>query len=133
MRLKHARLVKKLRVKSETSATLSLTERSTLALLDEHKELLPTELAAMEKITAQSMSQVLNYLSELEYITRKQSKTDGRKTIVSLSKKGQHVLYSVRHERDEWLHKALRETCSVKEQEMLQRATVLMTRLVDFD
>lgn len=127
------RLVKKLRTKSETGEKLSLTERSTLALLDQHGELLPTELAAMEKITTQSMSQILNHLLELGYITRKISKTDKRKAIISLSKAGQHTLYKVRNERDEWIARALKETCSPKEQEMLRRSIPVLTRLVDYE
>jgi DNA-binding MarR family transcriptional regulator len=128
-----SRLIKKLRNKSTTSACLSLTERSSMALLDLHKELLPSELAAMEKITTQSMSQVLNHLLELGYIKRKISKTDKRKSIISLSKAGQDVLHKLRHERDEWLNKALTETCSAKEQELLRRAITPLTKLVDFD
>ncbi|MEO6232290.1 MAG: MarR family transcriptional regulator [Ferruginibacter sp.] len=127
------RLIKKLRSKSSTSEKMSLTERSTLALLDQYKELLPNELAAMEKITTQSMSQILNHLLELGYISRRASETDKRKAIISLSKAGQKVLYNLRHERDEWLNNALNETCSVKEQELLRRALVPLTRLVDFD
>jgi DNA-binding MarR family transcriptional regulator len=127
------RLFKKLRSKSSTSEKLSLTERSTIALLDQHKELLPNELASMEKITTQSMSQILNHLLELGYINRRISKTDKRKSIISLSKAGQNVLYKVRNERDEWLNKALQETCSVKELEILQRAIIPLTKLIDFD
>jgi DNA-binding MarR family transcriptional regulator len=59
------RLIKKLRKHSVTGMQLSLTERSTMSLLDQYGELLPNELAAMEKITNQSMSQILNHLSEL--------------------------------------------------------------------
>ena len=133
LRMVVTRLIKKLRSKSETGEKLSLTERSTLALLDQHKELLPSELAAMEKITTQSMSQILNHLLELNYITRRISATDKRKAIISLSKTGQHILYKVRNERDEWLNKALQETCSAKEQDLVRRAIVPLTRLVDFD
>jgi DNA-binding MarR family transcriptional regulator len=127
------RLIKKLRSKSSVSGVLSLTERSTIALLDQHKELLPNELAAMEKITTQSMSQILNHLLELGYITRRVSETDKRKAIISLSKSGQNILYKVRNERDEWLNKALEETCSAKEQDLLRRALVPLTKLVDYD
>lgn len=133
LRMVVTRLIKKLRNKSSTSETLSLTERSTIALLDQHKQLLPNELAAMEKITTQSMSQILNHLLELGYITRKTSLDDKRKAIISLSKAGQDVLYKVRHERDEWLSKAIAETCTVKEQELLRRAIGPLTKLVDFD
>lgn len=127
------RLIMKLRTKSGTSAKLSLTEHSTLSLLDHHKELFPSELAAMEKITTQSMSQILNHLLELGYIKRRLSDTDKRKSIITLSKSGQTVLYKVRDERDEWLAKALQESCSAKELELLRHAIAPLTRLVDFD
>lgn len=133
LRMVVTRLIKKLRSKSSTAGELSLTERSTMALLDQHRELLPSELAAMEKITTQSMSQILNHLLELGYITRRPDKTDKRKAIISLSKAGQHILYKVRTERDEWLSQALQETCSAKELDILQRALVPLTKLVDFD
>ena len=81
------RLIKKLRKHSVTGMALSLTERSTLSLLDQYGELLPNELASMEKITNQSMSQILNHLAELGYINRRTSKEDMRKSIISLSAK----------------------------------------------
>ena len=127
------RLIKKLRAKSSAGDQLSLTERSTIALLDQHKELMPSELAAMEKITTQSMSQIISHLLALGYITKKASKTDKRKSLISLSKKGQEILYKVRNERDEWLNRALQQTCTAKEQELLRRALVPLTRLVDFE
>ena len=127
------RLIKKLRSKSSANGVLSLTERSTIGLLDHHKELLPSELAAMEKITTQSMSQILNHLLELGYIHRRESDTDKRKVIISLSKTGQDVLYKVRNERDEWLTQALQQTCTAKEQELLRQAIAPLTKLVDFD
>lgn len=133
LRMVITRLIKKLRNKSTTSDTLSLTERSTLALLDQHKELLPGELASMEKITTQSMSQILNHLLELGFINRRTSPTDKRKAIISLSKAGQNILYKVRNERDEWLSKALNETFSAAEQDMLRSMLVPLNRLVDFD
>ncbi|MEI9933755.1 MAG: helix-turn-helix domain-containing protein [Ferruginibacter sp.] len=82
------RLIKKLRTKSATGAKLSLTERSTLALLDVHKELLPSELAAMEKITTQSMSQILNHLFELGYIHRRISKLINVNPLYHCQKRG---------------------------------------------
>ena len=127
------RLVKKLRSKSSITNELSLTERSVIKLLDEHKELLPSELAAMEKITTQSISQILNHLSTLNYIIRRASNTDKRKVIISLSAEGLELLYKTRHERDEWLSKAIKETCTESEQNLLQKCLLPLTRLVDFD
>ena len=128
-----ARLIKKLRKESATGQQLSLTERSTLVLLQQQKELLPSELAAMEKITNQSMSQILSHLLDLGYISRKASETDKRKVIISLTAEGEKTLTRVRAERDEWLLKAIRETCSEEDVEALQRAIAPLTRLVDFE
>jgi len=127
-----ARLTKKLRKQSPTGLQLSLTERSTMALLQQHSGLLPSELAAMEMITNQSMSQVLNHLFELGYITRTISATDKRKINISLSKDGQDTLIKFRHERDEWLAKAIRESCTPEEQTLLKQVIVPLTKLVDF-
>jgi DNA-binding MarR family transcriptional regulator len=127
------RLVKKLRRQSSTADNLSLTERSTIALLDQHQELLPNELAAMEKITTQSMSQVLSNLQQRGYIKRRISETDKRKAIISLSALGRAVLYQVRNERDEWLNKALDATCTAEEKALLKKAIGPLTKLVDFD
>lgn len=126
-------LVKKLRKESATGSKLSLTERSTMSLLYQHKKLMPTELASMEKITNQSMSAVLNNLQELGYITRTVSETDKRKQLISLSKAGEQTLNQVRSERDEWLAKAIREACTEEEQEWLWRAMIPLKKLVDFE
>jgi DNA-binding MarR family transcriptional regulator len=127
------RLIKKLRKESITGQELSLTERSVLALLHQHKELLPSELAAMEKITNQSMSQILNHLLELGYIVRTDSQTDKRKVIISLSAKGERILLQVRNERDMWLAKAIAETCTIEEQALLKQAIGPLTKIVDFE
>src|ERR1700740_518111 len=115
------RLVKKLRKRSATGEQLSLTERTTLGLLNQGG-MLPSELAAAEKITNQSMSQILNHLLELGLIDRTASETDKRKVIISLTKAGENVLLQVRNERDEWLTKAIEQTCTEEEKMLLKQA-----------
>src|SRR3982074_547862 len=110
LRIVVTRLVKKLRKESVTGQQLSLTERSSMALLYQHKKLLPSELASMEKITNQSMSQILSYLLKLGYITRTTSDTDRRKVIISLTEQGEKTLLQMRNERDIWLARAIRKT-----------------------
>lgn len=128
-----ARLLKKLRHHSPTHGKLSLTERSIIKLLAQHQQLLPSELAAHESVTTQSMSQNLSHLTELGYITRQPSATDKRKVFIALSAAGRAILPAVRHELDEWLHQALEATCSAEEQASLHQAVLLLTKLVDFD
>lgn len=126
-------LFKKLRKKAATGESLSLTERSTMGLLYTHKQLLPNELAAMEKITTQSMSQVLNHLMQLGYITRTVSETDKRKAIIALSADGMAMIQQMRNERDEWLNKAISQTCTPQEQEMLRQLIQPLQKLIDFE
>ena len=128
-----ARLAKKLRKESITGQHLSLTERSTIALLYQHKQLLPSELAAMEKITTQSMSQIVNHLLLLGYITRTASETDKRKVWISLTTLGEKILLQVRNERDEWLNNAIDQTCTPEEQELLKQVIGPLMKIIDFE
>lgn len=127
------RLVKKLRKESATGQHLSLTERSTMALLYQHKALQPGDLATMEKITNQSMSQILNHLLQLGYITRTTLPNDKRKIMIALTAEGEHILLLVRNEIDEWLSRAIEATCNEHEQELLKQAIIPLAKILDFE
>ena len=127
------RLVKKLRRHTVTGMMLSLTERSVLGLLHEERELLPNELAAREKITNQSMSQILNHLDELGYIVRRISKEDKRKSLISLSPKGVAAINQLRNEKDTWLYEAVTNSCTAEEILILKKALAPLKKLVDFE
>ncbi len=127
------RLVKKLRKHTVTGMMLSLTERSVLGLLNEEKELLPNELAAREKITNQSMSQILNHLDEVGYIIRRISKDDKRKSLISLSAKGIAAINQLRNEKDTWLYEAVTNSCTAEDISILKKALVPLKKLVDFE
>ncbi|MVN78256.1 MarR family transcriptional regulator [Hymenobacter sp. HMF4947] len=128
-----SRLIKKLRTHSPLHGTLSLTERSVIKLLDQHESLLPSELAAREKVTTQSMSQILSHLHELGYITRQPQATDKRKVRIGLTAAGQAILPTVRQELDDWLHRALQATCSAPELASLSQAVRVLEKIIDFD
>ena len=133
MRTTITRLVKKLRRHTTTGMALSLTERSVMGLLNEEKEMLPNELAAREKITNQSMSQILNHLDELGYIIRRISKEDKRKSLISLSAKGLAAINQLRNEKDTWLHEAVINSCTAEEISILKKALVPLKKIVDFE
>jgi len=133
LRTLFTRLIKKLRKESVTGQHLSLTERSTMSLLYQQKQLLPSELAASEKITNQSMSQILSHLLELGYITRTASDTDKRKVLISLTKTGEETLLRVRAERDEWLAKAISDSCNEDETDLLKKVMGPLKRIIDHE
>ena len=127
-----ARLIKKLRRQTISATFLSLTERSTMVALLQNGGMLPSELAAMEKITNQSMSQIVSHLLGLGFITRTGSPTDKRKVIIALTEQGKQLIIQSRNERDSWLAGAIKETCTAEEQEILKKAIKPLTKLVDF-
>lgn len=133
LRVVLTRLLKKMRSQSPTHARLSLTERSIIKLLDKHKALLPSEMAKIEKVTTQSMSQILNKLSGLGYIVRQPQETDRRKVMISLSEQGAALLDTTRNEVEEWLAKAIGTACTPNDLERLRNALGPLTKLVEVE
>lgn len=127
------RLVRKLRKLSPTDEQLSQSERSVLVLLDQYDSLLSAELAVMEKMTPQSMGQLLQHLFQLGLISRTVSPDDKRKINISLSAAGKARILKVRKEREEWLSKAIGEVCTKEEQAILQAAIGPLTKLVEYE
>ena len=131
LRVVISRLVKIMRNEINTDKLLSLTERSTLALIYQSSETLPSELAAIEKVTNQSMSQIINKLLHLGYIKKTASKTDKRKVIITISGSGKKYIEKKRHEKEEWLAQSISEKTTQKEKEVLVNAIKVLTKLVD--
>jgi DNA-binding MarR family transcriptional regulator len=131
LRITLNRIVKIMRRETRNDGQLSLTERSTLGLLYPDVQLAPTDIARTEKVTTQSMSQVVNHLVELNFITRTPSADDGRKTLLSLTALGRARVEQARQEKQEWLAKALHEKMSGAEKDLLVDALLILTKLVD--
>jgi len=125
------RLVKVLRRQTRNEALLSLTERSTLGLLYPDKQLPPSELAQVEKVTTQSMSQIINHLVELNYVHKAPSEEDKRKTLLSLTEVGKTYVEKGRQEKQEWLARAFEEKLDTGEREVLQQAIHILSKLLD--
>jgi DNA-binding MarR family transcriptional regulator len=131
LRITLNRIVKVMRRETRNDGQLSLTERSTLGLLYPDVQLAPTDIARTEKVTTQSMSQVVNHLVELNFVARTPSADDGRKTLVSLTDLGKARVEQARQEKQEWLAKALHEKVSNAEKVLLVDALKILTKLVD--
>ncbi len=123
------RLVKLLRKETNNDAQLSLTERSTLALIRDQGEVLPGELAAMEKVSTQGMSQVINHLQELGLIQRTPSSEDRRKVIITLSESGKKLLSQRAREKQEWLTRSISDKLNAKEKQILTDAIGVLSKL----
>jgi DNA-binding MarR family transcriptional regulator len=124
-------LHKRLRKQAYSGGTLSITEATTLSYLYRAGSLSPSELAGINKIKKQSMSQVLKHLEELKLIRRVASKQDRRKVAIVLSAVGEKIVDKSRYERDEWLAAAIRARLGENEVAVLEAAIPLLHALAD--
>ena len=126
-----SRLIKLLRRETRNDAQLSLTERATLGLLYPDNRLAPSDIARTEKVTTQSMSQVINQLAELNYLERNPSDEDKRKVLLSLTPAGRAYVEQLRKDKQEWLAGALQERTSPQEKATLAEALKIIDKLID--
>jgi DNA-binding MarR family transcriptional regulator len=122
------RLVRRLRAQYG----FPLTQASVLGRLDRHGPQCIGELAAAERVRPQSMSQTLAELESLGLVDRRPDDSDGRRTQIALTREGRAALEADRAVRDSWLALRISEF-TAEEQETLQEAVLLMSRLADAD
>ncbi len=128
LRIVLGRLVRRLRAQYRFPPT----KVSVLGLLDRHGPQYIAELAAAERVRPQSMSQTLAELETEGLVERRPDDTDGRRTQVALTVEGRTALESDRAARDGWLATQIAEF-TPGEQETLQQAMLLMSRLANAD
>jgi DNA-binding MarR family transcriptional regulator len=131
LRMSITRLVKVIRSEVRPDEILSLTERSTLSMVYQFSKMLPSELAAKEKVTSQSMSQIIQKLEQNGYIEKTPSMEDKRKVIISITSKGKEFIELKRNKSHEWLEKAISEKTSEAEKKILSQAISILTKLVE--
>jgi DNA-binding MarR family transcriptional regulator len=126
------RLIRQLRKQNITS-DFSNAELLTMGLLDQHGKLLPSELAEMERISAQAISQIVNRLAEAGCVDRVADETDRRKLVISLTEKGTQHLYETRRIKEEWLVKAMDHLFSAEELVLIEAFLPLLQRLAEYN
>ncbi|MGZ3883731.1 MAG: MarR family winged helix-turn-helix transcriptional regulator [Bacteroidia bacterium] len=124
-------LHKSLRKQMSPVSTYSMTEIETIALLTRHAALLPTELAALTRVKTQSMSQIINKLTEQGVVKRTPSRDDKRKVYISLTAAGKKMVEKTRYERDAWLKGVIEKALTDKERDLLVKALAVMNKLIE--
>ncbi len=125
------RMNRRLRKQISNAEQLSVTEQNVISLLTGSEQLLPSELSAQLSISSQFMSQVLKRLDGLEYIIRKPSFDDKRKSFVLLSEKGRNKIHDSRQEREEWLANSVAKHFMNEDKAIIQKAIDLLLTLPD--
>jgi DNA-binding MarR family transcriptional regulator len=108
---------------------LSLPEASVLKRLDRSGPSSVTELAKAEQISVQSMGTTLGALEARGLVQRHPHPTDGRRSVLSITKAGMRVLGDKHNGRAEQLAAALSTGFSPAELRQLMVAAPLIERL----
>jgi len=90
-----------------------------------------SSLARTEGMRPQSMSAVVTPLQVSGLVKGAPDPSDGRQTLMSLTPKCLKLLQEGRAARQDWLTTRISQKLSVQEQEKLQAALALLTRLVE--
>jgi DNA-binding MarR family transcriptional regulator len=107
-----------------------LTQASVLGWLDRDGPRSIGELAAIESVRPQSMSQTICELEAEGLIERRADERDGRRSQIALTARGRKALDADRAAREGWLGKEIGEF-TPDEQEILREAVSLLNRLAD--
>jgi len=113
----------------QAQGDLSLPEASVLKRLDRSGPSSVTELAKAEQISVQSMGTTLGALEARGLVQRHPHPTDGRRSVLSITKPGTQVLSDKHNGRAEQLAKALSAGFSPAELRQLMVAAPLIERL----
>jgi DNA-binding MarR family transcriptional regulator len=110
---------------------LTPSQVSVLLRLEKNGSATVSSLARAEGMRPQSMSAIVMPLQEVGLVRGAPDPGDGRQTLMSLTPKCLKWLQESRAARQDWLTTTISQKLSAHEQEKLQAALELLTRLVE--
>ena len=110
---------------------LTPSQISVLLRLEKDGAATVSSLARAEGMRPQSMSAIVMPLQEVGLVSGAPDPSDGRKTLMSLTPKCLKWLQEGRAARQDWLTTTISQKLSAHEQEKLQAALELLTRLIE--
>jgi len=110
---------------------LTLSQVSVLLRLEKDGAATVSSLARAEGMRPQSMSAIVTPLQESGLVRGAPDPGDGRQTLMSLTPKCLKWIQEGRAARQDWLTTTISRKLSIHEQEKLQAALDLLTRLVE--
>ena len=110
---------------------LTPSQVSALLRLENETSVTVSSLARAEGMRPQSMSAIVMSLQEVGLVSGAPDPADGRQTLMSLTPKCRKWLEEGRAARQDWLTRTISQKLSAHEQEKLQAALQLLTRLVE--
>lgn len=110
---------------------LKPSQMSVLLRLEKDGAATVSSLARAEGMRPQSMSSIVTSLHDAGLVSGAPDPRDGRKTLMSLSRKCQKRLQESRAARQDWLTTTIQQKLSAQEQEKLSAVLELLARLAE--
>ena len=110
---------------------LTPSQVSVLLRLEKAGPATVSSLARVERMRPQSMSAIVTPLQEAGLVSGAPDPSDGRQTLMSLTTECVKRIGEGRAARQDWLTTTISQRLSAREQEKLQAALALLTRLVE--
>ncbi len=123
------------RLRQEAAAEtdgLTPTSVATLASVDRHGPLTPSELAEIERVKRPTMTRTLGCLEREGLVERMPDPDDGRSSLVSINAAGRERLRRLRRRKNAYLARRMREL-STAEVETLAAAAEILERMREGD
>jgi DNA-binding MarR family transcriptional regulator len=128
LRLTVGRLVRRVRAES---SLMPVGQTAVLGRLDREGPLTTSDLAAAERVRPQSMARTVSLLQEEGLIDAAPHPSDGRKTLLTISRPGLEKLSAQRQGREDWLAQALASELSAAERKAIAKGLPLFDRLTE--
>jgi DNA-binding MarR family transcriptional regulator len=122
------RLARRLRQVRADGLELTASQLSAMGTLARGDDQPIGVLAATEKVSAPSMTRIVNALQERGLVARTPDPSDRRQSLVSLTPSGRDLLLLNRRRRSEWLAQRIAEL-DPDDKEVLRRAVDILERI----
>ena len=127
LRLDIARMARRLR--QEAGAGLSPSQTASLATIERHGPLTPSELADRERVQRPTVTRVLVRLEEAGLVDRAADPQDRRSSLLSISPAGSELLQVARARKDAFLARRI-DALEPADREALDRAAAILERML---
>lgn len=129
LRMAIVRTARRLRQEAAAEASgLTPTSTATLASIEHHGPLTPSELADIERVKRPTMTRALGCLEREGLIERTPDPADGRSSLIAISTAGRERLRRLRGRKNAYLARRMRDL-SPAEVETLERAAEILDRM----
>jgi DNA-binding MarR family transcriptional regulator len=128
LRLAIARMARRMR--QEAGGGLTASQAAALATVERHGPLTPSELADVERVQRPSATRIIAWLAEAGLVARAPDPSDGRASLVSLTKAGAAELKRLRTRKSAYLARRMREL-DAADVAALERAAEVLERMLE--